>query len=76
MLLTTAQAGVVARLLDELAGVYRGETLGLLAQEASALLGVAVKKCEDMRAVFSDRDSVLEMSGRLAVHRYNRPPVR
>jgi hypothetical protein len=38
VVLTTAQAGVAARLLDELAGVYRGETLGLLAQEVSALL--------------------------------------
>jgi len=38
MSLTTAQARVAARLLDELAGVYRGETLGKLAQEVSALL--------------------------------------
>ena len=36
--LTAAQAAVVARLLDELAGVYRGERLGTLAQELSALL--------------------------------------
>jgi hypothetical protein len=36
--LTAAQAAVVARLLDELAGVYRGESLGALAQELSALL--------------------------------------
>jgi hypothetical protein len=28
----------LARLLDELAGVYRGESLGLLARELSALL--------------------------------------
>jgi len=35
--LTAAQAAVVARLLDELAGVYRGERLGALAQELSAL---------------------------------------
>ena len=33
-----AQAAVAARLLDELAGVYRGESLGSLAQELSALL--------------------------------------
>ncbi|GIM96723.1 hypothetical protein [Paractinoplanes toevensis] len=36
--LTAAQAAVTARLLDELAGVYRGESLGALAQELSALL--------------------------------------
>jgi hypothetical protein len=36
--LTGAQAAVAARLLDELAGVYRGEGLGALAQELSALL--------------------------------------
>jgi ABC-type antimicrobial peptide transport system permease subunit len=37
-LLTAAQAAVVARLLDELAGVYRGESLGSLAHELSVLL--------------------------------------
>ncbi len=37
-LLTAAQATVAARLLDELAGVYRGESLGALARELSALL--------------------------------------
>ena len=37
-MLTAAQAAVAARLLDELAGVYRGESLGLLAHELSALL--------------------------------------
>jgi hypothetical protein len=37
-MLTAGQAIVAARLLDELAGVYRGESLGLLAQELSALL--------------------------------------
>jgi len=36
--LTAAQAAIVARLLDELAGVYRGESLGTLAHELSALL--------------------------------------
>jgi hypothetical protein len=36
--LTAGQAEVVARLLDELAGVYRGENLGALARELSALL--------------------------------------
>lgn len=36
--LTTAQAAVAARLLDELAGVYRGESLGALASELSVLL--------------------------------------
>jgi hypothetical protein len=36
--LTAAQAAVVAALLDELAGVYRGESLGALAHELSALL--------------------------------------
>jgi hypothetical protein len=36
--LTAAQAAIVARLLDELAGVYRGESLGTLAKELSALL--------------------------------------
>jgi hypothetical protein len=36
--LTAAQAAVAARLLDELAGVYRGESLGKLAHELSALL--------------------------------------
>jgi hypothetical protein len=33
-----ARVEVAARLLDELAGVYRGESLGALAQELSALL--------------------------------------
>jgi hypothetical protein len=37
-LLTAAQAAVAARLLDELAGVYRDEDLGLLAHELSAVL--------------------------------------
>jgi hypothetical protein len=37
-MLTAAQAAVAARLLDELAGVYRGESLGQLAQEVSKLL--------------------------------------
>jgi hypothetical protein len=37
-LMTAAQAAVVARLLDELAGVYRGESLGTLAHELSVLL--------------------------------------
>lgn len=36
--LTAAQAEVMARLLDELAGVYRGENLGTLAHELSTLL--------------------------------------
>lgn len=35
---TDAQANVVARLLDELAGVYRGEDLGELAREMSQML--------------------------------------
>jgi hypothetical protein len=38
MMLTAAQATVAAQLLDELAGVYRGEALGQLAQEMSKLL--------------------------------------
>jgi hypothetical protein len=37
-MLTAAQAEVVARLLDELAGVYRGEDLGALARELALLL--------------------------------------
>jgi hypothetical protein len=37
-LLTAAQAAVAARLLDELAGVYHGESLGALAHELSVLL--------------------------------------
>lgn len=37
-MLTAAQAEVVARLLDELAGVYRGENLGTLARELAILL--------------------------------------
>jgi hypothetical protein len=37
-MLTAAEADVVARLLDELAGVYRGEKLGALARELSTLL--------------------------------------
>jgi len=37
-ILTTVQAAVVARLLDELAGIYRGESLGTLAHELSVLL--------------------------------------
>jgi hypothetical protein len=36
--LTAAHAAVAARLLDELAGVYRGEHLGTLAHELSVLL--------------------------------------
>jgi hypothetical protein len=36
--LTAAQATVVARLLDEVAGVYRGEGLGTLAHDLSVLL--------------------------------------
>jgi hypothetical protein len=36
--LTTAQAAVAARLLDELAGIYRGESLGTLAHELTVLL--------------------------------------
>ena len=37
-MLTAAQAAVAARLLAELAGVYRGESLGTLAHELSVLL--------------------------------------
>jgi hypothetical protein len=37
-LLTCAQADVVARLLDELAGVYRGEELGALAGALSQMI--------------------------------------
>ena len=37
-MVTAAQAVVAARLLDELAGVYRGEDLGTLAHELSAML--------------------------------------
>jgi hypothetical protein len=37
-MLTAAQAAVAAGLLDELAGVYRGESLGLLARELSDVL--------------------------------------
>jgi hypothetical protein len=36
--LTAVQASVVARLLDELAGIYRGESLGALAHELSGQL--------------------------------------
>jgi hypothetical protein len=36
--LTTTQATVAARLLDELAGVYQGESLGTLARDLSVLL--------------------------------------
>jgi hypothetical protein len=38
VLLTATQAAVVARLLDELAGVYRGESVGTLAHELSAVI--------------------------------------
>ncbi|MET0520744.1 MAG: hypothetical protein ABW156_02035 [Jiangellaceae bacterium] len=38
LMLTAGQATVAARLLDELAGVYLGESLGTLAHELSALL--------------------------------------
>jgi hypothetical protein len=41
-LLTASQAAVVARLLDEMAGVYRGESLGSLAHELSELLNSQV----------------------------------
>ncbi len=38
LVLTPAQADVMARLLDELAGVYRGEDLAALASELSQML--------------------------------------
>jgi hypothetical protein len=38
LMLSPAQATVVARLLDELAGIYRGESLGALAHEMAAVL--------------------------------------
>ena len=38
VLLTAAQAAVAGRLLDELAGVYRGEALATLAQELAKLM--------------------------------------
>jgi hypothetical protein len=38
VVVTAAQAAVTARLLDELAGVYRGESLGVLAHELAVLL--------------------------------------
>jgi hypothetical protein len=41
--LTAAQAAAAARLLDELAGVYRGESLATLARELSALLDGRVR---------------------------------
>jgi hypothetical protein len=37
LILTAAQTAVVARLLDELAGVYRNESLGVLANELSTM---------------------------------------
>jgi hypothetical protein len=40
----------VARLLDELAGVYRGEKLGALARELSTLLTTAPMGATDRRA--------------------------
>jgi hypothetical protein len=41
---TGAQANVVARLLDELAGVYRGEDLGELAREMSQMLDTRLRE--------------------------------
>ena len=41
LIMTAAQRAVVARLLDELAGVYRDESLGTLADELSTLLDPA-----------------------------------
>jgi hypothetical protein len=38
VMLTAAQASVITRLLAELAGVYKGEDLGALAQEVSTLV--------------------------------------
>jgi len=38
VMLTAAQASVIARLLTELAGVYKGEDLGALARDVSTLL--------------------------------------
>jgi hypothetical protein len=38
VVLTAAQAAAAARLLDELAGVYRGESLGALARELAAAI--------------------------------------
>jgi hypothetical protein len=49
-MLTAAEADVVARLLDELAGVYRGEKLGALARELSALLTTTPVRANDRRA--------------------------
>ena len=37
-MVTAAQARVAAELLEELAGVYRGESIGVLAQEIAGLL--------------------------------------
>jgi hypothetical protein len=36
--LTRGEADVIARLLDELAGVYRGEDLGILAGALSQMI--------------------------------------
>jgi hypothetical protein len=41
---TGAQANVVARLLDELAGIYRGEDLGELAREMSQMLDARIRQ--------------------------------
>jgi len=49
-MLTAAEADVVARLLDELAGVYRGEKLGGLARELSTLLTTTLVRATDRRA--------------------------
>jgi hypothetical protein len=42
--LTAAHASVIARLLDELAGVYRGESLGTLAHELSAFVNAELNR--------------------------------
>jgi hypothetical protein len=49
-MLTEAEADVVARLLDELAGVYRGDKLGALARDQAALLTTTPVRPADRRA--------------------------
>jgi hypothetical protein len=46
LMLTAAEAAVTARLLDELAGVYRGEDLGACARELSALIDSRLRNPE------------------------------
>src|ERR1044072_1422414 len=51
-------------------------TLVVAACNLLSLLSAVFKQCENLRAFLSDCDRVLEMRGRLPVHRYYSPSIR